>query len=382
MTKTSDILVIGGGLHGLSAALHLARDGARVRLVERDTIGRHASGVNAGGVRRLGRHLAEIPLAEAALAMWRAMPDWLGDDCGFKPTGQVKIAESEEDLALLTARASEVRGLGFDHEEIIDQAALRAIIPAVSDHCAGAMIVRGDGFADPYRTCIAFRRAAVAAGVLIDEGVEVQELERFGKLWRAQTGGQIEGEVYEAPEVVNCGGAWGGGLAARLGEPVPVRAAAYMMMVTDAQPRFVEPVIGLASRKLSLKQMANGTVVIGGGFEGKLDALTRKTTVDLQELAKSAEISCTIFHILRKARLVRSWAGIDGEAVDKIAVIGRSLLHDGLTHAFGFSGHGFQLAPAVGWVLAGLIRTGEAGLPLAPFSIGRFNELLLNKEQT
>jgi sarcosine oxidase subunit beta len=125
--------------------------------------------------------------------------------------------------------------------------------------------------------------------------------------------------------------------------------------------------------------MANGTVVIGGGFEGKLDALTRKTAIDLQELAKSAEISCTIFHILRKARLVRSWAGIDGEAVDKIAVIGRSLLHDGLTHAFGFSGHGFQLAPAVGWVLAELIRTGEAGLPLAPFSIGRFNEIV-NKE--
>ena len=134
----------------------------------------------------------------------------------------------------------------------------------------------------------------------------------------------------------------GGRLAARLGEPVPVRAAADMMMVTDAQPRFVEPVIVLASRKLSLKQMANGTVVIGGGFEGKLDALARKTTIDLQGLAKSAEISCSIFHILRKACLVRSWAGIDGEAVDKVAVIGRRLLHEGVTLAFGFSGHGFR----------------------------------------
>jgi sarcosine oxidase subunit beta len=372
MIKTSDVLVIGGGLHGMSAALQLARDGARVRLVERETVGRHASGVNAGGVRRLGRHVAELPLSEKALAMWREMPELVGDDCGFTPSGQIKIAESEADLELLKARAVEVRGLGYEHEEIIDQAALRELIPAVAEHCAGAMIVRGDGFADPYRTCIAFRRAAVAAGVEIDEGVAVEALEREGDIWRART----SAGDYQAPEVVNCAGAWGAVLAGQLGEPVPVRAAAYMMMVTQAVPRFVEPVVGLASRKLSLKQMANGTVVIGGGFEGKPDVATGKTALDVQGLAKSAEITCTIFPILRGACLVRAWAGIDGEAADKIPVIGRSLVHEGLTHAFGFSGHGFQLMPAVGRALADLIRTGQPGLPLLPFSPGRFDKLL------
>jgi len=372
MIKTSDVLVIGGGLHGMSAALQLARDGARVRLVERETVGRHASGVNAGGVRRLGRHVAELPLSEKALAMWREMPELVGDDCGFTPSGQIKIAESEADLELLKARAEEVRGLGYEHEEIIDQAALRELIPAVAEHCAGAMIVRGDGFADPYRTCIAFRRAAVAAGVEIDEGVAVEALEREGDIWRART----SAGDYQAPEVVNCAGAWGAVLAGQLGEPVPVRAAAYMMMVTQAVPRFVEPVVGLASRKLSLKQMANGTVVIGGGFEGKPDVATGKTALDVQGLAKSAEITCTIFPILRGACLVRAWAGIDGEAADKIPVIGRSLVHEGLTHAFGFSGHGFQLMPAVGRALADLIRTGQPGLPLLPFSPGRFDKLL------
>ena len=372
MIKTSEVLVIGGGLHGMSAALQLARDGARVRLVERETVGRHASGVNAGGVRRLGRHVAELPLSEKALAMWREMPELVGDDCGFTPSGQIKIAESEADLELLKARAEEVRGLGYEHEEIIDQAALRELIPAVAEHCAGAMIVRGDGFADPYRTCIAFRRAAVAAGVEIDEGVAVEALEREGDIWRART----SAGDYQAPEVVNCAGAWGAVLAGQLGEPVPVRAAAYMMMVTQAVPRFVEPVVGLASRKLSLKQMANGTVVIGGGFEGKPDVATGKTALDVQGLAKSAEITCTIFPILRGACLVRAWAGIDGEAADKIPVIGRSLVHEGLTHAFGFSGHGFQLMPAVGRALADLIRTGQPGLPLLPFSPGRFDKLL------
>jgi sarcosine oxidase subunit beta len=370
MTKTSDVLVIGGGLHGMSAALHLARDGADVRLVERETIGRHASGVNAGGVRRLGRHVAEIPLAEAALPLWRAMPDLVGDDCGFTPSGQVKIAENEADLEMLSERAAEVRSLGYSHEEIIGLAELRSLIPAAADHCAGAMIVRGDGFADPYRTCIAFRRAAVAAGVRIDEGVAVIGLERQKGVWRVRTtaGG------YQAPEVVNCAGAWGAVLAGQLGEPVPVRAAAYMMMVTGPLPRFVDPVIGLASRKLSLKQMANGTVVIGGGFEGEPDVARGATALDIQGLAKSAGIASSVFPVLRNARLVRAWAGIDGEAADKIPVIGRSLHHEGLTHAFGFSGHGFQLVPAVGRTLAELIRTGQAGLPLLPFSPRRFSD--------
>ncbi len=378
MTKTSDVLVIGGGLHGMSAALQLARAGASVRLVERETVGRHASGVNAGGVRRLGRHVAEIPLAEAALPMWRAMPDLVGDDCGFTPSGQVKIAESAADLELLTARAGEVKSLGYSHEEIIGQAELRALIPSVAAHCAGAMIVRGDGFADPYRTCIAFRRAAVAAGVRIDEGVAVTGLERQGDIWRART---TAGD-YHAPEVLNAAGAWGARLAASLGEPVPVRAAAYMMMVTGPLPRFVEPVVGLASRKLSLKQMANGTVVIGGGFEGRPDAETGKTALDIHGLAASAGIAGDIFPVLRKARLVRAWAGIDGEAADKISVIGRSLLHEGLTHAFGFSGHGFQLVPAVGRALADLIRTGQSSLPLLPFSPGRFATSGNDREKT
>jgi sarcosine oxidase subunit beta len=371
MIKTSDVLVIGGGLHGLSAALQLARDGARVRLVERETIGRHASGVNAGGVRRLGRHVAEIPLSEAALAMWRELPELVGDDCGFKSSGQIKIAESEADLDLLKARAEEVRGLGYEHEVIIDQAALRELIPTVAERCTGAILVSGDGFANPYRTCIAFRRAALRAGVIIDEGVAVEGLERDGEVWRIRTSA---GE-YQAPEVVNCAGAWGAVLAGQLGEPVPVRAAAYMMMVTEPVPRFVEPVVGLASRKLSLKQMENGTVVIGGGFEGKPDTRTGKTSLDVRGLAKSAGIASGVFPVLRGARLVRAWAGIDGEAADKIPVIGRSLVHEGLTHAFGFSGHGFQLVPAVGRALADLIRTGQPGLPLLPFSPGRFDKV-------
>ncbi len=112
----ADVLVIGGGLHGCSAALHLAMRGVRVTVIEKDYVGRHASGVNAGGVRRLGRHLAEVPLAVAAMELWHRIGDLVDDDCGFESHGQVKVAESEAELDGLRARVEELTRLGFSHE--------------------------------------------------------------------------------------------------------------------------------------------------------------------------------------------------------------------------------------------------------------------------
>ena len=81
--RHAEVLVIGGGIHGLSTALHLAQAGVKVTLLEADYCGRHASGVNAGGVRTLGRHAAEIPLALSSRALWHELKARLGDDGGF-----------------------------------------------------------------------------------------------------------------------------------------------------------------------------------------------------------------------------------------------------------------------------------------------------------
>src|SRR5437763_15363062 len=114
-----DVVVIGGGIHGCSAALHLAMAGAKVVVVEKDHVARHASGVNAGGVRRLGRHLAEVPLAVASLEIWRRIADIVDDPCGFESHGQVKVAEDEAGLESLRGRVAQVKALGFAHEELI-----------------------------------------------------------------------------------------------------------------------------------------------------------------------------------------------------------------------------------------------------------------------
>src|SRR5256885_6943641 len=114
--RSADVVVIGGGLHGCSAALYLARAGATVIVLEKDHVARHASGVNAGGVRRLGRHPAEVRLAVASLSLWERIADLVDDSCGFENPGQVKVAETEPELETLRERIARLREQGFEHE--------------------------------------------------------------------------------------------------------------------------------------------------------------------------------------------------------------------------------------------------------------------------
>ena len=127
--KTADVVVIGGGIHGCSTALHLALRGLKPILVEKDYAGRHASGVNAGGVRQLARHLAEIPLSISSMELWERIEDLVGDDCGFSSHGTVLVAESEEELAGFRARVDELRLRGFAHEELIGRDELKRLVP-------------------------------------------------------------------------------------------------------------------------------------------------------------------------------------------------------------------------------------------------------------
>lgn len=365
---TFDAIVIGGGLHGCSTALQLAMRGVKACVVEKDHVARHASGVNAGGVRRLGRHVAEIPLSVASMEMWHAIRDLVDDDCGFESHGQVKVAESEAELETLRARVALVRDLGFDHEELIGHVELRDVLPAVSEHCVGAIICRRDGAALPFRTTQAFKRKAEALGAVFREGERVASLLRRDSVWHVTTD---KGSM-DAPIVVNCAGAWAGQIAAAVGEPVPIEPVALMLMISAPQPRFLLPVVGATSRPLSFKQYANGTVLIGGGYQGRAFPDENRTEIDFTRLAASAQTVCDLFPVMRGADIVRTWAGIEGRMPDDIPVIGPSSVNEGLFHAFGFSAHGFQLGPVVGALTAELITTGRTNLPIAPFAISRF----------
>jgi sarcosine oxidase subunit beta len=343
--------------------------GAQVTVIEKDYVGRHASGVNAGGVRRLGRDFAEVPLSVASLELWYRIHDLVDDDCGFEHHGQVKVAENQAELETLSRRATQLRALGYDHEEIIDRNELRALVPAIAEHCVGGIVSRADGAANPYRTTMAFKRKAESLGVRFVQGERVTTLTRVGSRWRVETAAAGQ---WEAAVVVNCAGAWADRIAAQLGEQVPLDVWALMLMISAPVPHFLDPVIGAAGRPLSFKQYANGTVLIGGGYKGRPQRDENWTDLDFAGLARSARTVWELFPVMRDAPIVRGWAGIEGRLPDDIPVIGPSSTEAGVFHAFAFAGHGFQLGPVVGGILAELVTTGESNLPIAPFRIDRF----------
>lgn len=367
MTETADLLVIGGGLHGLSAALQTARRGAKVVLVERDFIGRHASGATAAGVRTLGRNPAELPLSLEAAQTWHRMEDLVGDDCGFRACGQLQIAESSAAMARIATRIEALEHQGLRHEMVLDEVGLREIIPDLPSQCIGAAWSPRDGAADPHRALRAFRTAAGSAGVRIHERCDLVGLSRAGEVWRADTSlGR-----FEAPLVLNAAGAWAERIAALAGDRLEHAIRTSMMIVTErARPR-VGPVVGVVGRKLSFKQTSEGTLVIGGGAQGRLAADRNSSTVKARALVEAVEAAVDIFPWAKSLRIVRTWAGMEAMTKDHLPVLGYSDQVEGLIHAFGFSGHGFQLVPSVGRAMSLLATGSRPDVDLAPFSPAR-----------
>ncbi len=382
----ADLVVIGGGLVGLACAFEARRAGLEVILLERDTCGRHASSASAGGVRSLNRDPAEIPLARAALPLWAGLAERLGADVGFAAGGQIRVAEDEAALTALEARAARTQAAGWTHERMIGPNALFERVPTLARHCLGALTVDDDGFADPLKAVHAYRRACLSLGVEIREGITVHAVSRAdGQALEVVT----DHEHIRAGSVANCAGAWGGrdwggrdrGAKHRASnlrpvEHIPMRASALQMIVTAPVAPFVTPVIGSQGRKLSLKQTDAGAVVIGGAFEGRIVSSTGETAmrgiVRPERIAANLANAASLFPHLRDAPVLRSWTGIEGMVEDGLPVIGASTSIPGLVHAFGFSAHGFALAPLVGEIVRDLVTGRQNPLPLAPFAPERF----------
>lgn len=363
-----DAIIIGAGIHGCSAALYLAKAGLKPLVLEQSYPARHASGVNAGGVRRLGRHFDEIPLSVAAMSIWHNIEELVNDDCGFRKTGQIKVAESEEDFSILKDRVRNLNALGFVHEEIIGQSELRNIVPDISHHCCGGILCKDDGYALPFQTVLAFRNASIKAGATFLNNHPVEKIKRVGDIWHISS----QNINYEAPILVNCSGAWAHKITSLLNEEVPIKAEAPMLMITQRLPKFCNPVVGATSRPLSFKQFENGTVLIGGGNRGFVDMKKQNASLDLNGLSKSARTAQEIFPIMKNIRVVRCWAGIEGVMPDEIPVISPSSTYPDTYHVFGFSAHGFQLGPITGRIITDLVLNNKIEFPIEKFSIKRF----------
>jgi sarcosine oxidase, subunit beta len=365
----TDVLVVGGGLHGTSSAFHLAKRGAKVIVLEADYVARHSSGVNAGGVRTLGRPLPEIPLALMSREIWHGMRDLLGgEDGGFVPSGQLKIAETEAELETCRERAALLESHGFTHEKVIDRETVLELEPALAKHVTGGIWVERDGFALPYRTTTAFRLAAQKLGARFLEGTPVRRIEQRGTRWFAIT----PHGTFSAEKLLVTAGAWSGELAKQVGEPVPVHPEGLMLMVTHRVAPFCRATLGATGRPLSFKQFDNGTVVIGGKLIGIAELANRHGEVDFVRLVRSARTVTDLFPHLKQLGVNRAWAGVEAFTEDELPVISASRKASNLYYSFGYCGSGFQLGPGCGKLVSELMIDGTPSISLDAFAIDRF----------
>lgn len=361
-----DVIVVGAGIVGSSAALNLARGGQRVALLERDFCGAHSSGVNYGGVRRQGRSLAQLPLAMRAHAIWGHLREWIGTDGEYTRSGHLKLARSETDFNALKAYAR--RTQAFDLRlQLMERQELRRRFPWVGDIAVGASYCPEDGHANPRLVSPAFAQAARHSGARLHEQCEVLAVDHDGQRFHVRTS---TGQCFKAPWLLNCAGAWSARLAEQFAEPVPLSAAHPAMLVTEPLPLFMTASTGVEGGGIYARQVARGNCVLGGGRGFALTPTTsRPGQAALLDILRNAT---ELYPALAGAQAIRTWSGTEGYLPDDEPVLGPSLRQPGLLHGFGFAGAGFQIGPAAGEALAQCILLGAPAISLAAFSIQRF----------
>jgi sarcosine oxidase, subunit beta len=364
---TVDVAIVGGGTAGCSAALQLRRHGLSVCVLEKGLVGSQASGVNFGGVRQQGRHPAELPLARRSREIWSRMRSVVGTDCEFVASGHIKLARSQTDMEELERYARTAGDLGL-RLQLIGRNRVMAEYPWLGDAVVGLSLAPDDGQANPRLVAPAFGRAARAAGAEVREHARVMSTLHNGRRFQLRCENGLE---VSASFLVNAAGAWAGEIAQRFREPVPMTTIAPNMLVTEPLPPFMTRSLGVCGGDVYVRQVQRGNVVFGGGGGWADLGLERARPLAAPSMLAS-EKALAVVPALRGALVIRSWTGIEGQMPDLLPVIGFSRTTPNLVHAFGFSGHGFQLGPVIGIIIDELIRTGRSESPLEPFDIGRF----------
>lgn len=372
-TQRSDVLIIGGGLMGTTTAFFLRQQhGLSVTLLERELIGRQASGTNFGNVRRQGRDLAQMPLANRARAVWGRVKELLGEDLEFKPYGHLRVCYTEKQAAILEQHARDARPLGLELE-LFNAEALRRRWGIFSNEVVAGSLSPVDGHANPRLAGPAFGRAARRAGAALHEHSEVAHIEREGADFLAHT---TDGRQFRAAQLLVTSGAWSGQFAASFGEPVPLEARGPQMGVTEPLPYAIGPSIGVSTpietEGLYWRQIERGNVVFGGGLKGPALADQIRAYVKPDNVLRQLREMRRFVPAFEHVQLLRVWSGIEGYTADWAPVLGPSARLPGLHYAFGFNGEGFAISPGVGEVMAELLATGQTSTPIEDFGIGRF----------
>ncbi|MCB8881267.1 FAD-binding oxidoreductase [Acidisoma cellulosilytica] len=359
MSADFDIAIIGAGAMGATTALHLARGGMRVALIDRGEICREASGVNAGTLTLHMTRAALIPYAMKGRELWLTAEQWLGRDVGARSAPGFSLAFTEAEEEMLVKRAAARSAMGAPIR-LISPAEACAIDPGINPAIRAAAFCALDGHVTAYLTGRAYRQALTAAGVTMVEKIPVSAIEQQG------SGYLIHGTCgtrLSAKRIVLAGGVWLESMLAMLGLRAAVKCLINQLVITERMRPVMRSVVGIANGLLSLKQFENGSVLIGGGWQGRGDPIRGGVEPIPDNLIGNIRLARHAIPALGETRVVRIWLGLESETADAMPMIGPLPGMEG-AYVIGCVHSGYTSAPYMGQLLAELILGGEPEMPL------------------
>ncbi len=347
ITDTFDVAVIGGGVMGCTTALWLARGGMRTALVERGGLCMAASGVNAGTLSM--QHYREPSLVALGLegrALWMSADRWLGRDVGYEQRGGFILAFTDKEAETLTRLTEQRRTAGADVELMTPDRA-RELEPALSTHPLLASWCPLDGHANASLTGRAYRHALAEARVRLWEDMPATGIVGDGSGFVVSA----HDLTIKARRIVLAGGVWLGRMLCWLGLDVVEGCRPQQMVVTERLPPFLRPILGIINGRLSVKQVANGSVLIGGGWTGEGDPERGGYGIIPSSLVGNVRLARHAVPGIGDARIVRTWLGLRDTVTDYKPIAGPV---PGVPGAFviGCGISGYTVGPVLGQWLA------------------------------
>lgn len=383
MKSTADVVIVGGGCMGCSVAWHLAQRGiTNVVLLEREPqLAAGSTGKNAGGVRHQFSHPANIELSKESIGMIARFEEIVGAPIDFRQDGYLFLLSKSANVETFKQNVALQQRHGIDVRWVSNDEALRLAPGLDLAGVKGATYCPADGVADPNGVTMGFARGAQAKGVEIVRDVEVTGLQLTGH--RVAEVRTSKGNI-AAPIVVNAAGPWAKSIGRMLGVDVPVEPERRHIFIASApgggswdEPRHAGRVP--ASKILVIDfestfyfHREGGGLLFGMGDPDERPGFD--ITVRWDFLPKVIEVAMQRLPALADAAVSHAWAGLYEMTPDHNPIIGPSSDVDGFYTIAGFSGHGFQHAPAAGRILADLIVGRDPKFDLTPFELDRFSK--------
>ncbi|OIB57942.1 NAD(P)/FAD-dependent oxidoreductase [Natrialba sp. SSL1] len=375
-----NVVVIGGGIVGLASAYELAERGADVTVCEKGSIGSGSTERAAGGIRAQFSTPINVELSRESMRVWDEFDERFGTDIDYRKNGYLFLARSEETAAAFEDTVAMQNDCGVP-SEILSPEAAREHCPGIdADTFVAATYSPTDGFADPHLALQAYSQAAAEAGADVRTKTPVVDVLRDDSSGEPRvTGVETPDERLDADAVVNAAGPWAREAAAMANVVLPITPKRRQIAIAEPETPVPEtdPLTIDLDRGSYFRPERNGDALVGGHFAETdpardPDGYTRSMDFEWAIDALEAAADWTSYFGPESA-IKRGWAGLYAVTPDDNAIVEETI--PGFITAAGFSGHGFQHAPALGQLVAELALEGEPSLlDIEALSSTRFDE--------